>query len=184
MDINIKCVQLETPKMNKQCAHCGKPFSPSYSAITKDGRKRGVFCSRECVHGNNYKGAFLGKDGYIRDRKEGKYAFQHRMVMEAHIGRGLLPTETVHHINRIRSDNRIENLKLMSRSEHQRVHAAECAKSRGYNLDTQKICRTCKKIKSRSEFSPNVSHGRPSRNSQCKPCAAEWQRNYNAKRRI
>jgi len=38
--------------------------------------------------------------------------------MEEHIGRKLTPDENVHHINEDRGDNRIENLKLVSRAEH------------------------------------------------------------------
>ena len=48
--------------------------------------------------------------------------FEHRIVMERLIGRFLNESEVVHHINHNRSDNRIENLKLMKRSDHCSFH--------------------------------------------------------------
>lgn len=43
--------------------------------------------------------------------------FDHRSVMEDHIGRPLIPGETIHHRNGDRADNRIENLELWSKSQ-------------------------------------------------------------------
>ena len=47
------------------------------------------------------------------------YVYEHRLVMEQMIGRYLKPSEVVHHINKIRNDNRPKNLELFSNhSQH------------------------------------------------------------------
>lgn len=72
------------------------------------------------------------KDGYVsvyfpdhpKSNKEG-YIMEHDLIMECYIGRWLKPEEVVHHKNKIRNDNRIENLELMTFKEHARLHLLE-----------------------------------------------------------
>lgn len=99
----------------RKCRRCGSKFW----AIPSDDR-RGVtrkYCSRKCYLPTP-RGKALSIDGYyvINGKKV------HRTTMEEHVGRKLLPTEIVHHINFDKLDNRIENLQIVSRSEHNKIH--------------------------------------------------------------
>jgi hypothetical protein len=63
-------------------------------------------------------------NGYIRVRVEGRWIYEHRHVMESNLGRALNSREVVHHINGDRTDNHIENLAVMTKSEHDRIGTA------------------------------------------------------------
>ena len=57
-------------------------------------------------------GRLIDEDGYVQIRIGGKYVPEHRLVMEQHLKRPLLPSEVVHHRNKNKQDNSLGNLVL------------------------------------------------------------------------
>lgn len=64
------------------------------------------------------------KSKYKAIKIDGTKRDEHRYIMEKHLGRKLDRSEVVHHINGNSLDNRIENLELMSLSDHSHLHQA------------------------------------------------------------
>lgn len=77
----------------------------------------------------NYGGGkYVDDKGYIRVLDPHHpynikgYVYEHRSLMEKYLNRILQPWETVHHINEIKTDNRVQNLFLCTHSEHSAIH--------------------------------------------------------------
>ena len=110
-------------KVIVNCDRCGKKFNRSLSHIY---RSKKHYCSRVCfglrqiIDGDGYVCIYMPEHphcngtGYIRKQ---------RLIMEKNIGRYLLPEENVHHLDGNKLYNEIENLIIMTNSQHISLHA-------------------------------------------------------------
>lgn len=88
-------------------------------------RKTGSYGPAIRLRGEFGKGT-ISKGGYRYTSKGGRSVLEHRMKVEALIGRPLASGEVVHHIDRNRANNNIDNLMLIpSQKEHNRLHYRE-----------------------------------------------------------
>ncbi len=140
----------------KMCMDCSKELSKWGKEYCLSCSKKG---SRNAMYGkigskhHNFKGGYIHPTlGYKMIQSNKVKSYEHRAIMEKHLGRKLKPYEVVHHINHDKTDNRIENLLVTTQPEHMKLHASEriaCGKGHlfsktGVYIDQgSRRCRQC-----------------------------------------
>lgn len=127
----------EKNKVNCICEYCGETFrsyndgvrycSPACISRATADKRRKFLDIPSCINEASRK--LDKKLGYVRvyvpmhpEANTWGYVYEHRVVAEQIIGRRLLSNEIVHHKNGKRWDNRTENLEVMDKYEHAKLH--------------------------------------------------------------
>ena len=115
------------------CLQCNCLFKPT-------GKQSQQFCSIKCAAKSRVKRIVINLDVDLPDRHVDRnigyvriyvpnhprantwgYVYEHVILMEDYLHRSLTDNEVVHHKNGIRSDNRLENLQVMTKEEHSKL---------------------------------------------------------------
>lgn len=117
--MKIRYCKICKQPVSKKAVMCKTCYRKVLSEKAQDGPNNPMWKGGRTLHSRGYV--------YIKNRqhpfsdKQG-YIFEHRIVMEQFLKRYLRPEEIVHHINGVKEDNRIENLKVMKQGDHLNEH--------------------------------------------------------------
>ena len=118
-------------KYSLVCEICNKNF--------KGDRKNSRFCSLECYYEYSRINSSNATNNYPMRKKTSKS--EHRSIVEEILNRKLHTDEVVHHLDCNPTNNSVQNLIVMKRSEHVKLHStltkhrASLLKDKGVNSE-------------------------------------------------
>ena len=134
---------------DKRCQQCGEVFQPR--------KAEAKYCSRVCMWKNNgghnkkEECWWINQKGYIDGKvwigEKQIRVKKHRWIMEQHLGRPLQKHEDIHHVNGIKTDNRIENLQIIPKVDHANISNIGRFHKTGYKMELSDDERKARSLK-------------------------------------
>ena len=124
-----------------KCEFCGKEMWKPFLPESKQYRFCSIACRAEVINKGkrspNWRGGRkVDFHGYVNIYLPGHansgvmgYVKEHRLIMSRLVNRPLLVSEAVHHKDRDRANNSVDNLVLMTRGDHTSMHSRERCKA-------------------------------------------------------
>ncbi len=108
-------------------------YAPNFTGVcitcyrhNRNREKNNFWKGGRCRTSSGYINIHLRPDDFFYPMTQTNgYVKEHRLIMAMSLGRNLHPWEIVHHINGVKDDNRLENLKLVTNDGHMQITILE-----------------------------------------------------------